>query len=139
MPAKQTKPLKKLLIADDDLNLLKALTVRLESAGFEVITTQDAYQALEFARRSRPDALLLDINMPAGNGFSVQERISKIEELAGIPVIYITGDESEAVDRNARKLGAFAIIHKPFKTEKLLDIVHSAIVWGDERNAAAAA
>ena len=100
---------KKILIADDDVKLLQALTVRLEAEDFEVITCQDAYQALDMARRNLPDLLLLDINMPAGNGFSVQERIAKIKELAGIPVIYITGDASAAVDRNAHKLGAFAV------------------------------
>jgi len=129
-------PCKKLLIADDDLKVLKALTVRLEAEGYEVIVCQDAYQALEMARRHRPDLLLLDINMPAGNGFSVQERIAKIEEIARIPVIYITGDASEAVDRNAHKLGARAIIHKPFKTEKLLETIRTALGYWNCESAA---
>ncbi len=118
---------KKILIADDDINLVKAIAIRLESEGYEVICCQDAYQALELARRNRPDLLLLDVNMPAGNGFSVQERIKKIDELSGIPVIYITGNASEAIDRNAHKLGAYAIIHKPFKTAKLLDKIRDAL------------
>jgi DNA-binding response OmpR family regulator len=118
---------KKVLVADDDLKVLKALSIRLEAEEFEVITCQDAYQALEMARRNQPDALLLDVNMPAGNGFSVQERITKIKELANVPVIYITGDASEATDRNARKLGAYAVLHKPFNMAKLLETLRTAV------------
>lgn len=121
---------KTILIADDDTGLLEALAVRLEAEGFEVISTRDAYQALAIARRDRPDLLLLDINMPAGNGFSVQERIGKIEELAGTPIIYITGEEPGTVDRTALELGAFAVVHKPFETAALLDTVRGALCVG---------
>ena len=76
--AAKKKVRRRILIADDDRNLLQALTVRLDAAGYDVITTQDAYQALDFARKHRPDLLLLDINMPAGSGFSVHERIAKV-------------------------------------------------------------
>ena len=125
----------KILIADDDIKLLQALTVRLKAEGYEVIATQDAYQALAAAGRDKPDLLLLDINIPAGNGFSVQERIAKIEELAGIPIVYITGEEPEAVDHTAKELGAFAVVHKPFETEHLLDTVRAALGYWVERSA----
>lgn len=118
---------KRILIADDDVTLLEALTVRLEAEGFEVIQARDAYQALALARRDQPDLLLLDINMPAGNGFSVQERIEEIEELTGKPIVYITGEEPDAVDEAAQQLGAFAVVHKPFETAKLLETVRSAL------------
>lgn len=130
-------PCKRILIADDDPKLLNALTVRLKANGFDVITSQDAYQALDFARRQLPDLLLLDINMPAGRGFSVQERIQNIKELEHVPVVYITGDKSDGVVRDARKLRAFAVIHKPFSTDKLLDIIQSALDWSEDRKAAA--
>ena len=77
---------KTILIADDDLSLLEALKIRFQSEGFEVITSQDAYQALAIAQRDHPDLLLLDVNMPAGNGFSVHERLARMERLAGTPV-----------------------------------------------------
>jgi DNA-binding response OmpR family regulator len=118
---------KTILIADDDVKLAEALTVRLESEGFTVISTQDAYQAVAIARRERPDLLLLDINMPAGSGFSVQQRVAEIDELADTPIVYITGEGSDSVDRTARDLGAFAVIHKPFETEQLLDTIRGAL------------
>ena len=117
---------KRILVADDDVKLLEALTARLEAEGFEVISTQDAYQALALARREQPDLLLLDINMPAGNGFSVQERAAEIDELANVPIVYITGEEPDAVDATAQELGAIAVVHKPFETTELLDAIRSA-------------
>ena len=118
---------KKILVADDDLALLEAIRVRLESANFSVMTTQDAYQALALARQELPDVLVLDINMPAGNGFSVQERIQKIDELSKVPVVYITGEDPQSVDDTAVQLGAFAILHKPFEDDALLDAVRGAL------------
>lgn len=125
-----------ILIADDDVKLLVALRVRFESEGYQVIVAQDAYQALERAGRDVPDLLLLDINMPAGNGFSVQERVAKMEHLANVPVVYITGENPGEVDRTARSLGAAAIVHKPFDTDALLETVRTVIA---ERAVSAAA
>ena len=120
-------PTQTILVADDDLSLLQAMRIRLEAQGFTVITAQDAYQALEKARQAEPDVFVLDINMPAGNGFSVQERIDKIEELAGTPVIYVTGASPELVDRDALNHGAYAVLHKPFDASTLVDTVLGAL------------
>lgn len=117
----------KLLIADDNIRLLEALKIRLEAEGFEVITSQDAYQALDLARRHHPAVLLLDVNMPAGDGFSVQERIANCAELAKTPIIYLTGQAAETVDRKAERLGAFAVVHKPFEFCELVHTIHAAI------------
>ncbi|MEO1008565.1 MAG: response regulator [Planctomycetota bacterium] len=126
-----------ILIADDDRLFLEAVRARLEAEGFEVIAVQDAYQALEQARTRQPDVLVLDINMPAGNGFSVQQRADKIEEIAGIPVVYVTGASAEAVDSQAIEKGAFAVVHKPFETAELLDAIRGALgYWTDGRVAA---
>jgi len=124
------------LIADDDLGLLAAMRVRLESEGFTVISTQDAYQAVEQARKSLPDLLILDINMPAGSGFSVQQRLDNIPELADTPVIYITGEDPDQVDSIAERFGAFAVLHKPFETTTLIETSKKAVAaspWVIER------
>lgn len=115
------------LIADDDPQTLKVIRLHLEHAGYEVICAQDAYAALAAARQNPPDVLVLDVNMPAGNGFSVQERINKLEELAGVPVIYVTGERSSRVTAASRYLGAFAVIHKPFGVADLLEKIKLAI------------
>ncbi|MEQ8317599.1 MAG: response regulator [Phycisphaerales bacterium] len=116
-----------ILIADDDTALLTALRLRLEAEGFAVVTAQDGYSAVDRATHARPDLIVLDVNMPAGNGFSVQARLQKIEELQQTPVIYLTGSAADSIDRSAAALGAFAVIHKPFATADLLATIHEAL------------
>ena len=116
-----------ILIADDDERVLKALMLRLGEVGFKVITATDGYSALALATKHKPGLLILDINMPAGDGFSVQERMKGIPGMATTPVIYVTGDKSERLDDVAQQLGAFAVIHKPFHIEELIDTALSAM------------
>jgi len=123
---------KTILIADDDINILKAMKIRLESNGYRVIATQDAYQAFEQAVKANPDLFILDINMPAGNGFSVQERIQKIPQLIGTPVIYISGADPDQVDSIVQSLGAFALLHKPIEASVFLSTVESALGVSDQ-------
>lgn len=110
-----------ILIADDDPRFLGALRTRLVAEGFEVSTAQDAYQAIDLARRTRPDLLVLDVNMPAGNGFSVQERLKNIAGLQETPVIFVTGDCS-VMSRSTTHPGT-DVLRKPFDTAELLSAV----------------
>lgn len=73
------------------------------------MVAQDAYQAVDQARKNHPDVMILDINMPAGDGFSVHNRLSKISSLQGVPIIYLTGDRSVRVASMAREREAFAL------------------------------
>lgn len=117
----------KILIADDDTKYLKALGIALKASGYEVLLAQDSYQALQLARRHLPDVILLDINMPAGDGFSVQDRLQSIPGVKNVPVIYFTGDQSRNVAKQSRSHGAFALLHKPFETDDLLMEIESAL------------
>ncbi len=119
------KPL--LLLADDDTNLLTSLSVRLKSEGYEVLCVQDGYQAVAQARKHHPAALILDINMPAGDGFTVQERIGQMPEFHATPVIYLTGDHSDRVVKMANCQHAFALMFKPFETKALLATIKAAV------------
>lgn len=116
------------LIADDDSRLLEALSLRLRREGFKVLTASDGYNALALAVERRPDLLVLDVNMPAGDGFTVQERGNHRSELADVPVIYLTGDQSQRLDEMAEVLGAFALIHKPFEFDRLLNTIRAALL-----------
>lgn len=116
----------KILIADDDHGLLTSLAVRLRSAGYEVSCAQDGYQAVEQARRTRPDVIILDVHMPAGDGFTVQDRLNKMTDFAGTPVIYLTGERSEQVRSLVEAHGAVALLFKPFDTGELLATVREA-------------
>ncbi|MBO6513300.1 MAG: response regulator [Phycisphaerales bacterium] len=116
-----------ILIADDDTALLQAMECRLESLGFEVFTTQDGYQALAIARREHPDLLILDIAMPAGSGVSVLQRIRAIDEIADVPVIFITGHDMCRVERETGGLTNAVVIQKPFDTGTLIATIHEAL------------
>lgn len=122
---------KLILIADDDFALLAAIRIRLEAEGYRVVVAQDAYQALARARDLRPDLLVLDVNMPAGKGFSVHQRIAKIDELANTPVLYITGECADSIERSAARLGARTVLHKPFATTELLEAITDALCADD--------
>lgn len=117
----------KILVADDDLYLLDSLSARLKAEGYQVIAVQDSYQAVDHARTGWPDLLLLDINMPAGDGFTVQDRVGNMTHMRGIPVIYLTGDKSQRVIKLAKAYHAFALLYKPFETSELLSTIADAL------------
>lgn len=119
-----TQPI--ILIADDDADLLKALDMRLSSLGYEVITATDSYNALSLTSESKPDLLILDVNMPAGDGFSVHERLKNLG-LSHVPVIYITGDQSERLDMIASQIGAVKLFHKPFELKALVETIKQVL------------
>jgi len=117
----------RILVADDDTQLLAALKLRIEAINAEVFTATDGYNALAIARDVQPDLMVLDINMPAGDGFSVQERLSTIPGCENIPVIYVTGDHSERLDNLAYQIGAFEVFHKPFEMKHLTHSIFEAL------------
>lgn len=119
----------RILLADDDRTLLASLSTRLRAAGFEVRCAQDGYQAVQIANRWRPDAAILDINMPAGDGFSVHDRIESLRGgvLKGVPIIYLTGERSTRVSLAAKAHGAFALVHKPYDARELIDTLEAAV------------
>jgi len=118
---------KRILVADDDVDLLTALSVRLKKEGFEVITTADGYQTFAYTSNLKPDAVILDINMPCGDGFSVHQKLRENMLLLSIPIIYLTGETSTRVYMLASKMNAFAVITKPFDTEELMSTVRKAV------------
>jgi len=117
----------KILIAEDDVNLLNSMRIRLTAEGYEVLCASDGYQAVALARKSWPDMLILDINMPAGDGFSVQDRVWNMVHLRRIPVVYVTGDRSQNVLDKAHSLGARSLLKKPFDTGELLQVVRETL------------
>ena len=114
-----------ILIAEDDADFRKRVGAFLKAQGYRVVSVEDGYQALDFAVREEPDLLLLDVHMPAGDGFSVHDRVAKHPELAAVPVIFMTHDHSKDVDDTADAHGGFALLYKPFEMEYLLQVVHA--------------
>ena len=120
-------PKQTILIADDDIALLKMLRTKLAAVGYKVHTARDGYQALAFAVEHSPDLMILDINMPAGDGISVAARLDKIADFSAIPIIYITGEEKWRIRDATREFAVSAILHKPFEDAELFGAVTHAL------------
>lgn len=123
---------KRILIADDDEAFLEALAIRLGKEDFEVAMAQDGYQALVQALERPLDLIILDINMPCGDGLSVQERLRKMARVS-VPIIYITGEKSDRVHFLSHQRGAFAVFYKPLDTAKFMRTVKAALSAGRRR------
>lgn len=118
---------KKILIVDDERDIVKALMIRLQGAGYEVVTAFDGAQGIFVAHKEKPDLILLDIRMPAGNGFSVAEKLKHSVNTLSIPVIFLTGSPERNAEERAMTLGARFYIKKPYDPEELLDAIKRAL------------
>ena len=91
---------KRILIADDDQALVRVLALRCRNLGLEVQSAPDAMFALSLIHKQPPDVILLDINMPAGDGLAVCEMLANDQRLSKIPVLIMTGQsDQETIDR----------------------------------------
>jgi len=118
---------KKILIVDDERDIVKVLMIRLQSSGYEVIAAFDGAQGVFMAHKEKPDLIILDIRMPAGDGFSVTERLKRSSHTWMIPVIFLTGSPEKDAEGRAMELGARFYIKKPYDPEELLDAVKRAL------------
>jgi two-component system alkaline phosphatase synthesis response regulator PhoP len=118
---------KKILIVDDERDIVKALTIRLQRAGYGVVTAFDGAQGIFMAHKENPDLIILDIRMPAGNGFSVAEKLKESTDTFTIPVIFLTGSPEKDSEERAMALGARFFVKKPYDPEELLDAIERAL------------
>ncbi len=109
----------KILIVDDESDIVSALTIRLESLGYEIISAEDGITALEKARSEKPDLILLDVMLPKLDGYKVCRMLKFDEKYKDIPIIIITAKGEELNRRMGMDMGANAYITKPFKPEDL--------------------
>jgi len=111
---------KKILIVDDDKDLRTGLAMRLRANEYDTVFAADGVSAISEAQRQQPDAILLDLGLPAGDGFLVLERLKSIPRLASIPVLVITARDAKSNEGRAAALGAEVFLQKPFENEELL-------------------
>jgi len=114
--------MKKILVVDDDPNIITALTVRLQAAGYEVLSAPDGFKGLQAAVTSPPDLILLDVCLPAVIGFAVARRLQELG-LERIPVIFITASKKEGLRAAAKALGAAGYLEKPYEAQELLALI----------------
>ena len=110
----------KILIADDDKDIVKLLEDRLRLEGYETVRSHDGEGTIEAIKTNLPDLILLDWRMPTGRGGVVLEFLMKEKDLKHIPVIILTGVDEDGIAKKAFQSGVQAIIQKPFDTKVLL-------------------
>jgi CheY-like chemotaxis protein len=123
--------MKTVLLVDDDNTILLGAGVRLKSMGYIVYTAKDAVSAISAVRKCEPDVVVLDISLPAGDGFLVAERLQTLVGSAATPIIFITSSDNPALRERAKKLGAVGFLKKPFDATSLADAIESALSPGD--------
>jgi DNA-binding response OmpR family regulator len=114
--------MKKILVVDDDPNIITALTVRLQAARYEVLSAPDGFKGLKEAVTSPPNLILLDVCLPAVIGFAVAQRLQELG-LERIPVIFITASKKEELRAAAKDLGAAGYLEKPYEARELLALI----------------
>jgi DNA-binding response OmpR family regulator len=111
---------KKILIVDDEPDVIKMLGVRLKASGYEIISAQDGVQAVSIAHKEKPDMIILDIKMPAQDGYTVYENLKMAASTNLIPIIFLTALPPQEVEKKVKELGADGYISKPFEAEDIL-------------------
>ena len=118
--ASQTK---RILLVDDDREIVEAIRVALETQGYEILIANDGNQGLAMAEREDPDLVILDMMMPKRSGFLVLEKLRRTRRVP-MRVIMITANEGSRHKAYAEMLGVDDYIRKPFAMDRLLDSVN---------------
>jgi CheY-like chemotaxis protein len=119
--------MKSVLLIDDDNIFLLTIGVRLKSMGYTVCTAKDAASAISVVRKAGPDVIVLDVSLPAGDGFLVAERLQNLIASAATPIIFVTASAEPGLRERAMKLGALAFLVKPLDALTLADAIESAL------------
>jgi DNA-binding response OmpR family regulator len=115
------------LVADDDLDILGLVTLRLERDGYEVIGALDGERAVEEALERTPDLALIDVSMPKLDGYEVTERLRQHEPTSAIPIILLTARVQDSDVARGIEAGADDYVKKPFSTADLRTRVQAAL------------
>lgn len=118
---------KKILLVDDDLDLIKMLKLRLETEGYEFMCAEDGEKMLNVMKEKKPDVIILDIMLPNIDGYSALREMRKEEHFKDIPVIVLTAKEKKKVGDLFALEGVANFIEKPFEASDLLQKIRSAL------------
>ncbi len=125
-----SQPRQKILIVDDDQDLRTAMKLRLKANRYETVTASDGYTAIAQAQKEQPDLIILDLGLPAGDGFSVLQRIQESDSLSSIPVIVLSARDPQGNARRSLEAGAVAFFQKPADNHELLNVIQATLGAG---------
>jgi DNA-binding response OmpR family regulator len=118
---------KLILVADDDRDLVTALSIRLRAAGYKVVGAHDGDEAYDVAHEQKPDIVIMDIRMPAGGGFDSTDRLKHSLSTKNIPVIFLTAFDDEEMREQARSLGCAGYFRKPFDDTEFMENIRKVL------------
>ena len=118
---------KKVLIADDEQNIVISLEFLMKREGFEVVVANDGDEAIRRIRADQPDLVLLDVMMPKKSGFEVCQEVKSDPALGGVRILMLTAKGRDTEVAKGLALGADAYMTKPFSTRELVDKVRSML------------
>jgi DNA-binding response OmpR family regulator len=117
----------KILIVDDDPDLRQALRLRLRANQYDTVNAGDGYSAIAVAYKERPDLIILDLGLPAGDGFVVLDRLQRDDRLSKIPVIVLTARDPQSSEKKSLVAGAAAFFQKPADNNELLEVIRATL------------
>jgi CheY-like chemotaxis protein len=124
---------KKILVVDDNEIIIKTISLKLQGAGYQVLTAMDGSTAVAAARKETPDLILLDLTFPpdvegvAWDGFRIMEWFHRLDGVKKIPIIVITGNDDPAAKQRATNTGAVAFFQKPLEHDYLLKVIRATL------------
>ena len=116
------KTKKRILLVDDDREIVESMRIALESSGYEILVARDGNQGLAMAERDNPDLVILDMMMPKRSGFLVLEKLRRSRPVP-LRIVMITANEGNRHKAYAEMLGVDDYIRKPFAMDRLLNSV----------------
>jgi two-component system KDP operon response regulator KdpE len=115
----------KIMIVDDDPDLRRALKLRLRANQYETVSASDGYSAIAVAQKEHPNLIILDLGLPAGDGFNVMQRLQESDNLSDIPVIVLTARDPQGNEQLSLAGGATAFFQKPVDNNELLEAIRA--------------
>jgi two-component system alkaline phosphatase synthesis response regulator PhoP len=119
--------MKKILIVDDEPNIVMSLEYTFKKNNFEVFIARDGQEALDILQTKLPDVIILDVMMPMVDGFATLEQIKKEDRLQHCKVIFLSAKNKEKDIEKGLSLGANLYVVKPFSIKKLVEQVHELL------------
>jgi DNA-binding response OmpR family regulator len=115
--------MKKILIVDDEPNIVMSLEYTFKKSNYEVFIARDGQEALELLKTTYPDVIILDVMMPLVDGYATLEQIRKDVNLTHTKVMFLSAKNKESDIEKGMALGADAYLTKPFSIKKVVDQV----------------
>src|SRR5262249_9044794 len=116
-----------ILIVDDDPDLRRGLNLRLRANHYDTSYATDGFSAIAMAQKERPNLIILDIGLPAGDGFVVLERLQENAALSAIPVIVLSARDPQSTQEKIMRAGATAFFQKPADNTELISTIRSVL------------